>query len=700
VIKAEEILEGIAEGVMACDADLRVTYLNAAAERALGLGRDASLGRPLAQVFPGAMQARGARHVEAFYPPLARWYEVSVHSLHDGGLAFYFRDVTERRAGEARYRLLFDNNPQPCFLVDMQTKRYLDVNEAAVRGYGYTRDEFFGMTVYDLRDPDDATRLRDVIDQPLAELSRLWRHRRKDGSVIDVEVAAQEFDLDGRPVRLLVVDDVTERLAAERRLRLVSDHLPVLIAYMDREGCFRFANRTYREWFGREVVGSHLRDVIGEANYTERQPYLEAVLRGERTRFETIVDSNLGRRDCEVLYIPDADPAGEVRGFYVMVTDISERKRAEAVLRDADRRKDEFLATLAHELRNPLAPIRHGLELLRLADGKGEAAAQAREMMERQLGQMVRLIDDLLDVSRVTRGAVELRREPVALGAIVAAAVETSRPLLDAAGHRFSLSLPAEPVTLDVDPVRIAQVISNLLNNAAKYTEPGGTIALRAWREGNEAVIQVSDDGIGIPAEMLPRVFQMFAQVNRGLNRPQGGLGIGLALARTLVEMHGGRIAAASAGPGTGSTFTVRLPAARSPEPQVAAAHATRAARKTLDILVVDDNVDAARSLALLLGMVGHRVRVAHEGNAALAAVQVSRPQVVLLDIGMPGMDGYEVARRMRAMAGGDALRLIALTGHGQPEDRQQARAAGFDQHLVKPVTLEALTAVLDREPS
>ncbi len=368
-------------------------------------------------------------------------------------------------------------------------------------------------------------------------------------------------------------------------------------------------------------------------------------------------------------------------------------------LRDADRRKDEFLATLAHELRNPLAPIRNALQLLRMPGASVAVADDARLMMERQLQQMVRLVDDLLDVSRITRNRLELRRERIEFAAVIQSAIETSRPLIEQGRHKLTVHLPTDGVYLDGDAVRLAQVFSNLLNNSAKYTEPGGDISLTAQVDDGQVVVRVADTGIGIPAESLPQVFEMFSQVERNLNRAQGGLGIGLTLVRRLVEMHGGSVEAHSAGPEKGSEFVVRLPTV-APAPAEAAprdepAPAAEAAAPSR-VLVVDDNLDAAKSLAALLKMQGHEVRVAYDGRSALELAAGFLPQFVLLDIGMPGMDGYEVARRLRTIPNLQRARLAALTGWGQPEDRRRSAEAGFDYHLVKPVEPQRLQELLE----
>jgi signal transduction histidine kinase len=373
------------------------------------------------------------------------------------------------------------------------------------------------------------------------------------------------------------------------------------------------------------------------------------------------------------------------------------RVRLVRQLREADRRKDEFLATLAHELRNPLAPIRTAVQVLR-AKGPAEPDLMwGRDVIDRQVQQMARLLDDLLDISRVTRGRLELRKQRVTLAEVVASAVETSRPPVEAGGHELTVTLPAEPVYLEADPIRLAQVFLNLLNNAAKYTEKGGRIRLTAQREGQEVVVSVTDTGIGIAPQHLPHLFDMFSQVTSALERSQGGLGIGLSLVKGLVEMHGGSITARSDGPGKGSEFIVRLPVAISPQvpDQRPAVEPEKLCPAGCRIVVADDNRDAAKSLAMLLRIMGHEVHTAGDGEEALALAAKFRPDVALLDIGMPKRDGYETARSIRQEPWGGAMTLIALTGWGQEEDRRQALEAGFDAHMVKPVDPDMLEKLL-----
>jgi signal transduction histidine kinase/CheY-like chemotaxis protein len=379
-----------------------------------------------------------------------------------------------------------------------------------------------------------------------------------------------------------------------------------------------------------------------------------------------------------------------IEGF---VLDLTRQREAEDALREADTRKDEFLATLAHELRNPLAPLRNALHLMRLGGAAGDRAG-VREIMERQVNHLVRLVDDLLEMSRITRGLLELRHERVEVATVVRNAIETSEPLIREAQHRLEVSLPGEALWLEGDPVRLSQILANLLNNAAKYTPDRGTIVLAARREGGQALLSVKDDGAGIGEAALGRIFEMFNREARADARGKGGLGIGLTLSRRLAEMHGGSIEARSEGEGKGSEFVVRLPLAASPALRAAPPPAGTGLLAPVRVLVVDDNRDAAASLGMVLEVLGAEVRLAHDGHEALDAFGATEPAVVLLDIGMPGMDGYEVARRLRARFPDRRPALVALTGWGQEEDRRRARDAGFEHHLVKPAELEALQSL------
>jgi PAS domain S-box-containing protein len=371
-------------------------------------------------------------------------------------------------------------------------------------------------------------------------------------------------------------------------------------------------------------------------------------------------------------------------------------------LRQADRRKDEFLATLAHELRGPLAPLRNMLEVIKRAENDGEIVEQAHDTMERQLGQMIHLVDDLLDINRISRGVIELRRKPVELASVVHQSLEACRPLAEAANHRMTVSLPEEPIFIDGDAVRLAQVFSNLLNNACKYMESGGQIDVTGERLGSEVLVRIRDTGVGIPTDRLDAIFDMFSQVHHSEQRSQGGLGIGLTLVRQLVEMHGGSVSAESAGPGHGSVFTVRLPVMAAPVPDMEdigspwPAIGTRQRR----ILVVDDNQDSAASLAMLLELSGHQTAQAHNGLDAIERAQQFQPDLILLDIGLPKMSGHDVCRHIHAQPWGCEIPIIALTGWGQTEDRRMTTESGFVAHLVKPVDFAALSVLLQNLPN
>jgi len=384
------------------------------------------------------------------------------------------------------------------------------------------------------------------------------------------------------------------------------------------------------------------------------------------------------------------DVTGQPLGFAKVTKDVTDRKRV--VDLEASRRQvDEFLAMLGHELRNPLAPIRNAIDLLQAIGNSEPDAVLARNIIDRQSAQLARLVDDLLDVSRITRGKISLRMDTVDAREILERAVEASRPFLDARGHHLDLDLPAQPVLLRGDLARLSQVMLNLLNNAAKYTPPGGRIHVTVIAAGGECVLRVRDDGVGIRADLMPRIFDLFVQGERGLDRSEGGLGLGLALVRKLVDAHGGHVEAFSAGPGHGSEFVVHLPLAVVAAPAAAGERPAPPAGGALRILVVDDNHDTADSVALLLRRAGYSVRVTYDGPAALRVFEQFVPDVVLLDIGLPGMTGFELVATMRARQGDRRLRVLAVTGYGQESDRERSRQAGFDTHLVKPVAPEVL---------
>ena len=489
---------------------------------------------------------------------------------------------------------------------------------------------------------------------------------------------------------------------ANAQLRMVTDHMPVAVARLGLDQRFLWASQGYLNWIGlpiAQVEGKLLRDVIGEAAHSVLLPYVEQVVKGEPVECEVHVElPTRGARWLDVKYAPLYESENTQAGWIEVITDITMGKGLESALRDADEHKDHFLATLAHELRNPLAPIKNGLYLLELSADDPETIQKTHAMMARQVEHMVRLVDDLMDLSRISRGKIDLVLERVELARVIATAMEASEQLIQQREHILSLSLPKGRWEVRGDAVRLTQVIANLLNNAAKYTDPGGRIELSLERQGNEVAIHVKDNGIGIDSASLPLVFDMFAQVSSAEKKVEGGLGIGLNIVKRLVEMHTGRIEARSTGLGYGSEFIVWLPLldkVSDPDPKhpkdserVSTMHARR-------VLIVDDNEDAALSMSLLLKKRGHTVAVAHDGDEAVERVQSFNPQVIFMDIGMPRMNGYEACAAIRGTDIGKDITIVALSGWGQQEDRDRAEKAGFDMHLVKPIDGGTLLKVL-----
>jgi PAS domain S-box-containing protein len=510
---------------------------------------------------------------------------------------------------------------------------------------------------------------------------------------------------------VLVFRDVTDRQRAEEsvrkneeRLRLAQSIARIGMFELDLPSGTVHASAALAAMYGQEPVER-------EASSAEWHALVHPEDRDEvaRKTIESLVTGSFEHEfrvvwpDGSVHWMagrasPLPDERGNVTRMLGINIDITEQKNAEEALKEADRNKDQFLATLAHELRNPLAPVRNALDIMKVAAGRPDAAEfieNARGMMERQVAHLVRLIDDLLDVSRITRNRLDLRKERIELVTVIEQAIETSRPLFDEAGQKLGVHVPAEPIFLDGDAVRLAQVFGNLLTNASKYTERGGRIDLDARCENGAVIVRVRDTGVGIPPDKLPRVFDMFTQIDRSLSRSQGGLGIGLALVKTLVELHGGTVSASSGGLGRGSEFSVRLPLAvgeKIAKEEPMDEGTMKSARR---ILVVDDNEDAAMTLAMLLQLKGSDTRMAHDGVDAVEQAASFRPDVILLDIGLPKMDGYDACRAIREQPWGTGIKMIALTGWGQEEDRRKSLEAGFDMHLVKPVAPSALMKML-----
>jgi PAS domain S-box-containing protein len=499
---------------------------------------------------------------------------------------------------------------------------------------------------------------------------------------------------------------------AEERMRSVVDHVVDGIITIDDHGRVQSFNPAAEKLFGYsrdEVHGRNVNMLMPEPYHHEHDGYLANYLRTGQARIIGIGREVVGRRKDGSTFPMELAVSefhiGPRRYFTGIVRDITERKELERQVRQrleelaqADRQKNEFLAMLAHELRNPLAPMRNALYLLNSPKTDEPVRERARQIVERQMEHLVRLVDDLLDVSRIVRGMVDLRRGVMDLSEAVLRAAETAQPVIDGQGHELVLNLPDEPLWVDGDVVRLGQVIANLLTNAAKYTDRAGVIQLSAVHEEGLAVVRVRDPGIGIPPETLPHVFELFVQGDRSLARSQGGLGIGLTLVQRLVELHGGTVQAYSEGRGQGSEFTVRLPCVPAPHAAVARAASRAAQRRAKSaaanpkrVLVVDDNIDAADSIVLILKGAGYDVSCVYDGPSVLPAAKDFHPDVVVLDIGLPGMDGYEVARQLRAQQEFRSTPLVAVTGYGQADDRVRSQEAGFDAHLTKPVNPQLL---------
>ena len=621
------------------------------------------------------------------------------------------------RQREERLRAIFDCAAVGAAILTREW-RFIRVNDAFCTITGYSPDELAALTCSDITHPDDVAEAEALVEQVLAgRTPRVViekRYRRKDGELIWVQNSvSMTRDAAGMPLHLIAVaQDITAQVRSRAEIAESEERFRTLVAVTtdiawtaDPDGRFVAAQPAWSAYTGQdcaELLG------FGWTNALHPEDRLAIHAAWTRARDARTLYESQGRlwhaasaryRYFIVRATPIFRSDGSVREWVGACTDVHDRRLAEEMLRESNRRKDEFLAQLAHELRNPLAPIRNAAQLLGFAGAGAPDSAWIRDVIERQVGHLTRLIDDLLDVSRVTRGKLELRKAPVALADVVQAAVETANPVIAQYGHELVVSLPSWPVQLHGDLVRLAQVLMNLITNGAKYSAPGGRIVLTAeiapTHDGvnREVVVSVKDSGIGISAHALPHVFDMFYQVDASLDRSRGGLGIGLSLARRLVELHGGSVSAHSDGPGKGSEFVVRLPVRAS-----GAIEASAQRHDDIDahvapsrILVVDDNRDAADALATLLRLDGHDVHLAHDGAEAVDTASAICPDVVLLDIGMPKLNGYDACRRIRDTASGKRIALFALTGFGQRQDRNRSEDAGFDGHFVKPIDLDAL---------
>lgn len=629
----------------------------------------------------------------------------------------------EQELKETEQRLKAVFNQQFQFMAILAPDGVLiDANDTCFRVTGVRREEALGRPFWEAswwsQSPGLQKWWQDRIREVLATGNPANGHAAfslADGSLREGEVVVTALkDTAGKVTRILVEGrDDTERRqqesalrVSEQRWRTLAEALPNLVWTSSPDGQCDWMSTQWRKFTGipeEELLGLRWLETV--VHPEDRARTLTSWRAACEDRGDFDVELRIPQHDGEYHWFktrgaPIRDETGKIIYWFGTCTDIEDSKRLEAALRDADRKKDDFLAVLAHELRNPLAPLCNGLQLMRLAANDPAAITRTQDMMERQLGHMVRLIDDLLDISRITRNKMKLRKSRVLLEDVITNAVETARPLIDAAEHQFALSLPPEPVLLNADLTRLAQVFGNLLSNSAKYTARGGHIWLKANVHDGHVIISVHDNGIGIPPDSVNTIFNMFSQVDRSLERSTGGLGIGLALVKGLVEMHEGNVIAESSGVAKGSVFTVRLPVLQSnptAAPERTAQERQTAAMSKARILVVDDNRDAAASMAAMLQYNGNEVRTAHDGIEALEVAESFQPGVVLMDLGMPKLNGYEAAMRIREQSWGKSLTLIAMTGWGQEHDRLRSHQAGFDHHLVKPVDLVALEDLVVR---
>ena len=757
----KDVLAQMQDAVLAFDVDDHVIFMNPAAERQYGSAASETLGRPRADLFrerwadaERAIHARESLRVQGSYRAESvhvradgreMHVECTVSLLKDAahqplGTLSVIRNIDDRVEAQAtlaratatlaqrerQFATLVENSPDIFARVDRDL-RYLYVSPVVERYSGVPAADHIGRSRTEVGMPsgmqaDWETAVRRVFSTGTVSTFKFGYTGAGDQAWMFSTRLIPEFAEDGTVESVLsIASNITEQELVDAALRESKARLEFTLAAahvgeweIDVASGECRHSALYDRCFGLESPqpGWNLAVFADHLHPDDRERVQGLVARAFADGTDLSFESRVVWPDGSVHWIEihgspyvsarasERDPA-RLR-FLGIIADITLRKHAEATLRDADLRKDEFLATLAHELRNPLAPIRNAVQIMQLS--RDDAMHEdARKIIERQLKQMVHLVDDLLDVSRISQGKVELRLAQVDVSAAVLDAIETSRPLIDAGRHHLTTKL-ARPRALmvDADATRLTQIVANLLNNAAKYTPEGGHIQVLAEREGNDAVVTVQDSGIGLSQDMLPRVFDLFAQVDRSRERAQGGLGIGLALVKRLVEMHGGSVHATSDGPDLGCRFVVRLPLIRAPArvPRLDAGHELSAQETDgLRVLVVDDNVDSAESLSQVMRILGYPVAIAHDGVEAVETAASWRPAVVLMDIGMPRMTGLEAARAIRQSPDGHKPWLIALSGWGQSEDRRKSSEAGFDHHFVKPVDVEELIELIRRLP-
>lgn len=745
---AENIVDTVRHPLLILDGELRVQTTNRSFYRTFHVSPEETenrlvydlgngqwnipeLRRLLTEILPQNTSFDGFE-VEHDFPSIGRRYmllnarRMYREEEHTELILLAIEDVTdqrrateERREIETRFTSLVKNIKDHSIFTLDPSGHITSWNVEAEKILGYSEREALGQHFSLIFTPEDVE--QGVPQQELDAAREVGRaederwHRRKDGELFwALGIVTPTIDAEGTHTGYSkILRDMTDRKRAEEELhRLAAESERQRRVYetvlsntedfnyvFDLEGRFIYINRALLALWRKELseaVGKNFFDLGYPPQLAARlQQQIQQVIDTEQSlKGETSYKSADGERQYEYIFVPVLGSHGEVEAVAGSSRDITERKALEDNLRqlaadlsETDHRKTEFLATLGHELRNPLAPIRTGLELMKLVSDDPVQMEEVRRMMEVQAQQMVRLIDDLLDVSRISQGKLTLRRRRVALAEVVQNAVEASRPFIDEAGHQLTVTLPPQSVSIEADPNRLAQVVSNLLNNSAKYTPQRGHIWLTAEHEEGDVIIRVSDDGIGIPAEVQNDIFEMFNQINRDLEHGHKGLGIGLTLVKRLVEMHGGRVEVRSNGVGQGSEFSVRLPISveSSTSEREATEHDVAVTTSGLRILVVDDNKAAADMLSMVVKTLGNDVRTANDGQQAIEVAAEFLPDVVLMDIGMPKMNGYEAARHIRQQPWSEKMVLVALTGWGQDEDKQRTKEAGFDHHLVKP---------------
>ncbi|MDQ3181382.1 MAG: PAS domain S-box protein, partial [Acidobacteriota bacterium] len=741
------------DAIIRIDKNSTIQFANTASERIFGYTLQEMVGQSLTMLMPEEMRPRHyagfrrylqtgernlnwesievpARHKTGRTFPL----EISFGEYNSGGKRFFIgiaRDITERRKAEGllreseeRFAKAFNSSPLVLTITSLKTGKLTEVNETFINLTGYSREEAIGRTTDELglwQPTERDAELAAVTSEGQINNTE-YSFQMKDGTQIVGLLSAELLEIGGETCALTVIQDITTRKRAEELIRESEEKFRILansisqFAWMtDASGYIFWYNERWFDYTGttlEEMQGwgwqkVHHPDEVGRV--TEK--FKQHIASGEIWEDTFPLRSKTGEyRWFLSRALPIRDENGKILRWFGTNTDIEDVRRAEEKLKDADRRKDEFLATLAHELRNPLAPIRSGLEIIRRSDYDKATIEQTLETVERQTNQIVHLVDDLLEISRITQGKIKLKKGRIELRTAVEMAVETNRELISLNGQDLIISLPDAPVFIDADLTRIAQIILNLINNSAKYTEPGGKIWLTAETKADEVEIRVRDTGIGIPPQMLSGIFEMFTQIETTGEQARAGLGIGLSVVKSLVEMHGGSITAFSAGEGKGSEFVLILPLAKQQSAiskdseQTSAKEITQTTENAANnnsgqhrILVVDDNADALEMMKVLLMLENHTVRTALDGETAIEIAPEFQPDVCILDIGLPVMDGYELARRLRETMP-DVL-LIALTGWGQDDDRIRSSEAGFNHHLVKPVEIEKLQTLLAKMP-